>query len=198
MVLHDPVTARVFSTEKYSGVKGSPFLFEEWKSGSVVTERGLYKNLKLKLDVSDHTIYFEKDALPYGFKDMVNSFVLMLNEKDSSTFQYFEKGISTAEIRPNQYLQVLAKGKIGLYKLNGKLLSEINEINQGIIKTFTSFSKYFVFRDNAWQQVKLNKENVLDLVKDKNEKVMAFINDKKLSAKKESDFVQIIAYYNAL
>ena len=198
MVLHDPVSARVFSTDKYSGVNGSPFLYNKWMAGSATIEKGYYNNLELKFDVYGNTLYFNKDDEPYEFQDDVKSFILMPTVTDSSTYQYFKKGISGGGIKANQFVQVLFEGPLSLYKSDIKLMSEVNEINVGVVKTFTSSSRYFIKKDNTLQLIKLNKKEVFDVIKDKEDKINSYVTEKKLSAKKDSDLIAILKYYNTL
>lgn len=198
MVLHDPVSARTFNTQKYTDIKGSPFLIDKWIKGSVVTDKGTYDNLELKLDVYDNTLYFNKDGEALEFRDKVESFILKPLEIDSASFLAFKRGLSGKVLRPDEYVQVLAEGKLNVYKQDKRLLSEINEINRGTIKSFTPVTKYYVVKDGEWKQLRLNKKEAFELMDDKIEKVKAYINDNKLGLKNERDWVAVFAYYNKL
>ena len=198
MILHDPVSAKIYSTEKYSGVKGSAFLYDKWIAGSATTLRGCYNNLELKLDAYSNFLYFNKDGEPYEFQEDVISFILMPSVTDSSTYQYYKKGISGSGVKAGQYVQVLFEGRLSLYKSDIKLLSEVNEINAGLVKIFNSASRYFLLKDNILQLIKLNKKEVFEILKDKEEKIQPYIKDNNLSTKKEADLISVLRYYNSL
>jgi len=93
---------------------------------------------------------------------------------------------------------VLEEGKINLYKYFGKQVSEMSEINAGMVKTFTPNIKYYMGNSSSLKFTKLNGNECLQLMADKKELIDKYLAEKKLSLKKESDFVEIIHYYNSL
>ena len=198
MILHDPVSARTFNSSKYSGINGSPFLFDKWTHGSVTIAKGTYPKLELKLDAYSNQVYFNRNDELYEFEDDVISFILMPKINDSSSYMYFKSGFSGDGLRSSQYVQVLMEGKISLYKADIKLVTDINEINRGVIKTFADASRYFIVRENKLQAIKMTKSDVLDFVKDQQEKVQAYIDQNNLSTKKTSDLLLVLKYYNSL
>ncbi|MGZ5247508.1 MAG: hypothetical protein ACXWCR_10410 [Flavitalea sp.] len=198
MILHDPVSAKVFNPIKYSEVRGTPFLFDKWMKGSVNIPRGSYADMQLKYDVYENIVYFNRDDQSYEFQEPVLSFILMPVPGDSSSYLYFTKGIRAQGLKENQFVQVLSEGKISLYKSDIKLLSELNEINRGVVQSFSKASRYFALKNNSIGLIKLNKNEVMTLVGDKEKQVSAFISSYNLSFKKEQDVIAIIDYYNSL
>lgn len=196
MILHDPVSSRVFNTYKYSEIRGTPFLFDKWITGSVNIPQGRYADLQLKYDVYENTLLFNRNDQSFEFQDPVLSFTLMPDPGDSSNYLYFTKGISATGLKENQFVQVLTEGKISLYKSDIKLLSELNEINRGVVQSFSKSSRYFALKNNSIELIKLNKNEILALVGDKEKEVSAFISKYKLSFKKEQDIIAIVDYYN--
>lgn len=198
VVLHDPMTSRYFDSQKYTGILGSPFLFKDWIKGTVVTPKGIYQNLELKYDAYENILLFKKEDKSLEFQEDVKEFILMSNEMDSNSYQYFIKGIIADGLSAQKYIQVLSKGKIKLYKLNARLMTEVSEINQGIKKSFTNVTKYYAGAEGHIQQVNLNKKDLLPLFKDKEADVQQFIKEKSLNVKKEEDVVALVNYYNTV
>lgn len=199
MVLQDPVSARTFNTEKYAGYEGSPFLFnDKWTAGHVTVLQGTYKGLELKLDVYSDVLFFKRNDEPYEFQDEVVSFVLIPKAGDSTTWMYFKRGISGAGLKSGQYVQVLAEGPVSLYRSDIRSLSDVNQINRGVIKTFTPTVRYFVSRNGALQLIKPTKKGILEVLNDKAAQVEAFINEQKISFKKDADLGRVFKYYNTL
>lgn len=196
--LQDPMTGKVFNPEKYSGIRGTPLLFDKWISGTVITINGKYENLLLKFDVYSNTLLFNKDEEIYEFSEKVLQFVLKPKEKDSSVYLYFKNGLAGADIKSYQYLQVLAEGKINLYKVHNKIVSEMSEINAGMIKTFTNSTNYYIQINNQVKYLKLNKNDVLELMKDKSDEVKLYMQEQYKNLKKENDLVDTIKYYNSI
>lgn len=196
--LQDPVTSKSFSTSKYSDIRGTPFLMDKWINGSVTTTKGTYPSLQLKYNVYENTLVFEKDDESYEMIDDILSFTLKPKANDPSGFMVFRKGLSGADIKSNQFLQVLAEGKMHLYKLPVKQVSEMSEINAGVVQTFANNAKYYIGKTGQLQFLKLNKEEVLNAMKDKQPQMENFSKEKKLSLKKEADVIDLINYYNGL
>ncbi len=198
MVLHDPVSARTFNTSRYSQIQGTPFLNDKWTKGSVLTPRGIYQNLDLKLDAYSSTLYFNRDEKLFEFEDHITGFVLMPQPADSSTYLRFRKGLQASGLKPEQWVQILSEGKTSLFKLESKLVSDMNQINQGVVQTFTNSTRYYVMKAGELKMVKFNKSDILDVFADKKDQVQAYINQQSLGFKRESDVIRMFNYYNAL
>ncbi len=196
--LQDPVSSKSFNPEKYSGIRGTPFLMDKWIKGNVSTPRGMYEGLELKFNVYDNAIFFNKNDESFELVDDITSFTLMPKADDFATHMVFKNGIKGADLRGNEFVQVLLEGKTGLYKLNVKQLSEMSEINAGIVKTFANTYNYYIKIDDKLQFIKLNKAEVLSALADKQEKVQAYINEKKYNFRKESELVDVLKYYASL
>lgn len=194
MVLHDPVTGRTFDADKYSATRGTPFLFEKWMPGTATSDRGVYPNLELKLDAYNNVLYFNRDDQPHEFMDHIKSFTL----RSGTDTLYFKKGITGSNLKADQFVQVLADGNLGFYRSDIKTISEMSEINAGIVKTFNTSTRYYILKNGATQLVKLNKGDILEYMKDKEDKVKEYMDSNKIQGKKENDLVKIIRYYNSL
>lgn len=198
VLFQDPVSAKTFNSEKYSEIKGSPFLFEKWINGQVITSSGIYKNVSLKLDAYENTLLFNKDDEAREFKDPVTGFTLIPDASDSTKNMVFRKGLSGPSLKPDQYVQVLGEGSLSLYRSDIKLLSDVNEINRGVIKTFNNSTRYYVLKDGSLKLIKPNKKELMGIFDDKREKIESFIKENNLSVTKDPDLKQVISYYNSL
>lgn len=198
MILHDPVSGKVFNPIRYSEIRGTPFLYDQWIKGSVSIPGGTYIDMQLKYDVYGNALYFNRNDQSFEFQDPVLAFTLMPVPGDSSSYMYFTKGMSAQGLKEDQYVQVLTEGKISLYKSDIKLLSELNEINRGIVQSFSKSSRYFALRNNLITLIKLNKKEIMALVGDHEKEVASFISLYNLSFKKERDIIALFEYYNTL
>jgi hypothetical protein len=198
MQLQDPQSGRVYKPSRYSDINGTPFLTEKWQLGNVVTSKGIYKGLNLRLDAYSHVLYFNKNEEAYEFEEPVLRFMFTPNPADSSNYVQFVKGLTGADVRKDQYLMILSEGKLPLYKVPMIFVSEVNEINKGVVKTFRKVDKYYTLKDNSLQLLKLSKSDVLEILSDKKDKVEAFVKTQDLSFKKDADVVAIFKYYNSL
>jgi hypothetical protein len=199
MVLQDPISSKVFSSERYSDVRGTPFLFEKWMKGTVTTPRGIYNDLEIKFNVYDNALFFSRDDNAYEFTDNITSFTLMPKPDDKSSYLVYKKGITGPDFKPTEFVRVLAEGNgASAYKLDQKYFSEKSEINAGIVKTFAHNSKYYIQVNKNISFVKLNKAEILNVLKDKEDKLNTYISEKKLNFKKDTDLIELVNYYNTL
>jgi len=196
-ILIDPMTSRVFDSQRYSEIRGTPFLFDKWTNGSVTIHRGVYKNQQLKLDVYNNVLLFEKDGGSYEFYEPVLGFTLTPNPSDSSSYIYFVNGLKSNALKPEQFVQVLAKGRLNFYRSDIKLLSDMNEINKGVVKIFNNSTRYYFKDSTQIQLIKLSQKDILGLMNDKKAIVEEYMSRNKLNLKKEKDVVELVKFYNS-
>jgi hypothetical protein len=197
--LQDPVSSKNFNPDKYAGIRGTPLLVDKWQHGSVITNKGFYADLELKLDLYDNQLFFNKNDESFELLDQIVAIKLFPKWPDTINQQVFIKGITQNNIKPEQYVQILvAQGAIQLYRSDIKQVTEMSEINAGMVKTFANTSRYFVKKGDQFKLVKLNKEEIMPFLAEKEAEMNDFMAKKKLNLKKEIDFVQLIQAFNAL
>lgn len=197
--LQDPVSTKNFNPDKYAGIRGTPLLVDKWQHGSVITTKGYYADLELKLDLYDNQLFFNKNDESFELTDQIVAVRFFPKWPDTTNQQVFIKGMTQNSIKPEQYVQVLVpQGQVQLYRSDIKQVTEMSEINAGMVKTFANTSRYFVKKGDQFKLVKLNKEEIMPFLAEKEAEINDFIAKKRLNLKKEADFVQIIQAFNAL
>lgn len=196
-------TGRLFRVTTNIDAAGSPYLFNDWKSGSVTLDNQTkLENLKLKFDVLHNKFLFNRNDSTYEFVDDVREIrINETGEKDGNRELFFEKVINLNDkILPGTFVQVLSSGKVILLKHFSKRIEGENFTN-GIFTT----TKQIVSHDNLWATlnnetipVKLNKHSLEDLTSDKKDEVENYIKAKKINVKNEKDFAAAITYYNLI
>lgn len=197
--LQDPVSSKNFNPEKYAGIRGTPFLQEKWLHGSVTTNLGIYNDLELKIDLFENALFYNNGGEPFELVDKIVEVKLFPKWPDNKIELVFTKGISQAGIKPEQYVQVLVgNGAVQFYRSDIKQVSEMSEINAGMVKTFSNTSRYYIKKGDQFKFIRLNKEEVMSFLIDKEAAINAIIAEKKLNLKKEGDIAQAIQAYNSL
>ena len=197
--LQDPVSNKNFNPEKYAGIRGTPFLQEKWVHGSVTTKLGVYNDLELKIDLYDNILFFNNGGEPFELIDKIVEVKLFPKWPDNKNELLFIKGLSQAGIKPEQYIQVLVgTGAVQFYRSDIKQVSEMSEINAGMVKTFANASRFYIKKGDQFKLIRLNKEDVMSFLIDKDAAINAVITEKKLNLKKEGDIAQAIQAYNSL
>jgi hypothetical protein len=67
-----------------------------------------------------------------------------------------------------------------------------------MVKTFTNTSRFYLKKGDQFKFIRLNKEDIMSFLIDKDAAINAVITEKKLNLKKEGDVVQAIQAYNSL
>jgi hypothetical protein len=197
--LQDPVSSKNFNSEKYAGIRGTPFLQEKWNRGIVITNNGIYNDLELKIDLFDSKVYFNKNDESFELLDQIIGLKLYPKWPDTSSALSFMRGINQNGIKPEQYVQILVgAGTVQFYRSDIKQLTEMSEINAGMVKTFANTSRYYIKKGDQYKLIKLAKEEVLPFLQDKETAVNSLIIDQKLNLKKESDIIKLLQGYNSL
>ena len=197
--LQDPVSSKNFNPEKYSGIRGTPFYQDKWIRGIVTTNLGVYYDLELKINLYDNAVFFNKDGEPFELLDKIVSVQLLPKWPDTTNQMVFSKGMNQAGLKPDQYIQILVgTGAVQFYRSDIKQVSEMSEINAGMVKTFSNTSRYYLKKGDQIKFIRLNKEDILVFFGDKEADMNSFITEKKLNLKKEGDIVQAIQAYNSL
>ena len=197
--LQDPVSSKNFNPEKYSGIRGTPFYQDKWIRGIVTTNLGVYYDLELKINLYDNAVFFNKDGEPFELLDKIVSVQLLPKWPDTTNQMVFSKGMNQAGLKPDQYIQVLVgTGAIQFYRSDIKQVSEMSEINAGMVKTFSNTSRYYLKKGDQLKFIRLNKEDILVFFGDKEADMNSIITEKKLNLKKEGDIIQAIQAYNSL
>ena len=195
--LQDPVSSKNFNPEKYAGIRGTPLYQDKWIHGSVVTAKGIYPDLELKIDLYDNIVFFNKEDASFELLDPIVSIKLFPKWPDTIQQLLFIRGVNQMGIKPEQYVQALVgAGNIQLYRSDIKQVTEMSEINVGMIKTFANTSRYYIRKGDQFKLVKLNKEEIMPFLIDKEAEVNTLIETKKLNLKKEVDIIQLIQVYN--
>jgi len=195
--LQDPVSSKNFNPDKYAGIRGTPLFQDKWIHGSVVTSKGIYPDLELKIDLYDNILFFNKDDASFELLDQIISVKLFPKWPDTLQQLIFVKGMSQNGLKPEQYVQALVgAGAIQLYRSDIKQVTEMSEINAGMIKTFANTSRYYIKKGDQFKLVKLNKEEIMPFLMDKEAELNSVMDAKKLNLKKEADIIQIIQAYN--
>jgi hypothetical protein len=198
MPIHDPLTQKPYNIDKYAGVNGSPFFFDNWMRATIVTTKGPYELAQVKFDAYDNILQFNQNEDLFEVSDKIVSFQFFAKTDDKNPTYYFEKGFTGNGLKSDQFVLVLAKGTISFIRAESKAVTDVNQINVGLIKTFTNVTRWYLVKGNIAQLVRLNKTEILPLLADKAEQIQSYINSQSLSLKKEDDFIKLIKYYNSL
>jgi hypothetical protein len=199
--LSDPFNGKPYMVKAYDDIRGSAFLFDDWKPGHATDKYGTtFLNVLLRFDTYANKFFYNHGDTAYEFVTVINEFELFPFSGDTTTKMVFKKGFTaTDKLIPDKFVQVLTEGKITAVKYIYKTLEEATEYNMpGKIKSFANRMAYFFIKDGTAISQKPNSKLLEELLKDKWSVVEPYMKQNSLSPKSEDDCIKIINYYNTL
>ncbi|OKS87515.1 hypothetical protein [Mucilaginibacter polytrichastri] len=189
---------RAVPVNKYGKVKGSPFLFDDWMTGKVVTEDGkTYKKMLFKYNIETDmlTFVYNKTDEPLKFAEPVKSFTL--NADRERTFaDNFPK---IDGYHATSFYEVVAPGKTMLLKHYKEVIKDVRDDNMAPIDgLYLKGASYYIFRDAKMFRTKLNKDAVLQALSDKAPQINTYLANTAIDFHKEEDVKKLFDYYNGL
>jgi hypothetical protein len=181
--------------KRYEGVKGSPYIFEDWKSAILVDENdSIYTDVKLNFNG------YESD-----FEVLNGDKFISLDDRQfksvnvsSEHGQYiFEKNLH--QKFKNKFLLVVYKGaKISCFLDYSVGLTE-NKINGNmgattITKRFKYDPMHYFIINGELQSMRLTKGKLTNILKDK-KSINSFIKKNKLKIANSFDLAKVLKYY---
>ena len=184
-------------------ITGSPFLFDDWRSGVItLTDGKSYANILLKYDVLNNKFLFNHKDSTYEFLDVLQQVTIVdTGTSFNNDFLIFEKINSKIDkIKAGSFVQILCNGNIKLYKHHSKKIEGQN-FNNGIntsIKRIVDHYSFWATVKNESFPIKINKNSLEEITWDKKEELKSYIIKNHLKLNKEKDFTIAIKYYNNL
>ena len=182
----------VYSKPLDKTAQGSEYLFKIWdsnnviesKSGSIFSIQNLNYNLRTKTlesQINSDTVF------KFDFDKIVS--VTHFNKK--------------YKVINNALFEQLSQGnKIVLYKEYVLKVQEgvVNPLTQTVTKQPQNIKieKYYCLINESLKPIKLRKRDVLECIKDKENEIIKFVKENKLSFSKEENVIQIFNYYKRI
>ncbi|WP_299817761.1 hypothetical protein [uncultured Pontibacter sp.] len=191
------------SSYKSPGLKGSPYLYENWAKGTVQLTNGIvYEGMDLLYDqIRDELIFTVDGNQRQIFMQPVQSFTISNPENRRVVDQKtFTKGFTAVDgATPNAFYEVLAAGNTQLLKRTTKaIVEERSETSILKVKQIKESIKYYVARDGQLTRITPSKKSVLTALSNKKTELEGFIKQHNLNLKEEADLAELVDFYNSL
>ncbi len=188
-----PVQAKV-----YTDVKGTPYLQQDWATGSIKLINGSeLSGIELLYDqVNDELIFKGENGQMQAFAQPVLEFTI----KTDNGNRTFKKGYDAVdEATLNSFFEVLADGKTQLLKRTTKTIFEERPYGSASkVKTFSTNDAYYIAKANKPVKFRRDKKSVLLAFSDKADELDKYIKVNKLNLKDDADLTKLVTYYNEL
>jgi hypothetical protein len=196
----------VLRLKKYEDITGSPYLYTDWKSGTVIDKNGKsYPNALIKYDAYGDAVELNQEGTVMILNnELYQTFVLNFadNTTNKVTKQMFRSGYTQIPgFGAKAYFEVLSEGAVmALKRYDIKFVEEVvNSYGTATAtKRFQRTDRYFLLKDNKAVEFKLNSKSILGALGDKQAELDKYIAKEKLKLKTEDDLKKLMAYYNSL
>jgi len=194
-------TDLTFST-RYPDYQGSPYIFEDWKSGSVTTHNGQkLQEVQLNLDLYSHQWLVQYEDKAYALAEDIISRVIV--DSNSSKDRIFVP-LSLPPDGKTRFVQLLYEDQMRLIKTFEIQLNTIENNSGGYgtstnapeIKRFVQTIIYYVMdlKGELLYSFEGKKKAVQDAFQDR-EDIQKFIKRNKFKFKDDTDIIQLVQYY---
>jgi hypothetical protein len=187
----------IYNTKTNLGEETSIY-FNDWSPCEVVLkDKSIITDRLLRYDIYHRQMQFilQSDTAAFGEPDEVESITF-----ENNTFIYDE--IKCKNGNRKDYLELLVDGesRLLLYRcITQKFIGDCN--TPGSENTNTQYYqtiKYFISKNgNVAVPLPESKNEVIELLSDKNKDIKSFIKDNKIKLTDETDLKKLIEYYNS-
>lgn len=179
----------------YPGIKGDAYyLTRDWKTGSVVYDGILYKDVPMLYDIYKDQVIVKhpNDVFVVGLiSSKVKSFTI-----DGHQFRRLESGVLPANMQPGFY-EVLADG--ALTALAKRIKWRREYITTVMEYEFMTRNQYFILKDGEYKQIR-SEGNLMELFGNDRAQVKQHLRKSGLRYKKmpEQAIVEAVDFYESL
>lgn len=192
---------------RYEGVKGSPYLNEEWSKATITKNNTIYRNIDVKYNVYENTIWYRtSDGKEFIFEpSKIDSFTLTDSKtKQELPFKKFPVLASQDAKLGNKFVAVVYDGT----QVQLVLAPEKNFIKASYTGAYSTGNKYdelvdahtyyFIGPNKKVEKVKLNKKNLLKALPSQQDKVQKHAASMNLDLNTPDGWAKALAYYESL
>lgn len=193
----------VIRTKKYSDVEGSPYLYNDWKAGTITDKDGkIYSNVLLKYDAYKDVLEINQDGSILQLNTQQYP-IFSLSFADGSNNKVikhlFVAGIDQVQgYSPKVYFEILSNAKLRVVKkYDIKFIDEVVSSygTASAKKRFQRNEKYFVIADGVATEFKLNNKSFLTACGKKRSELEKIVEERKIKIKNEADLEMLLQFY---
>jgi len=193
------ITGKPVAVNKYMHVKGSPYIYDQWLPGEVVTGDGkLHTGMLLKYNIETNLLTFVYDPKeePLKFAEPVTAFTIF-GDRRMSFGNNFPKIDGYGK---DSYYEVIALGKATLLKHYRQFLKDTrSSVDLSMTDgTYVQTAAYYIFKDGKMARFKPNAKAIQGALADKSAQVDSFLVEKNIRFENEDELKKVFDYYNSL
>jgi hypothetical protein len=181
-------------------IDGSPYFRDEWMKGNVVMNGAekQYAGILLKLDLYQNEVHY----LSLSGVEMIATTpiqkIILFDTTEEKIFNFINGEFIEANSGVHGWYLLLAEGSAMLFKQIKKRLAENKPYNSATIEqSISNSSHYYLLYKGNFTEIKKIRD-LPDLLADKKPQVSDYLKNNNTSGKTDSDFENVINYFNSL
>lgn len=183
---------------RYEGVKGSPYWYEDWQNGYIVVQdKGkISQPVSLQLDQYNRTLYFRIEGKTSGYLPAKQ---IQSVELENGDFwgSFPESLVESQKSDKWKFYRVLHRGNFTLLKSGDKILKKADY--QGAYSPdrrydeFISEESYYFSADNkTFEKIRLRKKTIIKIFPDREVQINNLLRKNDWDSETESGFVALL------
>ena len=187
------------NSDRYKGIKGDPYMFDEWRRGKIISEDAdAIENVLLNFngqtngfEIKQGDKYIELDPSWYLR-------VVVEGEKEGEKIVFQKNFYAPLN---NKFTRIVYKGKTVTVvedfksKVEKKVINNVGKNEE--IKTFYNRKNYFLIKDKKPVLFRTKKKSLLPMLGMEKE-LESYMKKEKLKLNSEKDLIQLLTHYDSL
>lgn len=169
---------------------GSPFLFDDWRSATVVFNDPSFVNMRVdfKYNMLENELLVKNEKGEPGiFRQPVKEFLV----KEGDNIHTYRKGFDGPGLKRAQFVEVLFDGSLTFIKAKIKSVVESRGYNTSKVeKKIDESTQYYFVKDKDVKEIRLNEKVILDYLQ--SPAANSYVKENKLNLKNENDVVSLL------
>ncbi len=185
----------------YHEVSGSALLLKDWAPGVIKFSSGRTTNqFKLKFDCVANRVLLQFNGTSYSSESKIKEFIIYPKGFNGSDSLIFRKSFpATAIANEETFYQVLVGDSASLLRLVVKNINEERQIASKVVyRRIKDEEKYYFFEKGKLTVFPEDRSIIHEVFGGKEELVKEFISSRQLKFRNQSDFIELVQYYNSL
>jgi hypothetical protein len=192
---------------RYRGIAGSPFLSDQWNTGTIMLYNGrVFTNILLKVDLYSSEVMARRQAGDSIIIQANSIGQILLTEASTGKKYTFKKFSSVNTENPtskDSYVDVMYEGKYTFMAERKKKL--IKADYKGAYSAgrpydeFVNETTYYIQKpDKSLKKLKLNRKAILEVFTTHQDKLKSFSAKENIDFKNEQDIIKLFQFHNSL
>ena len=185
----------------YHDLSGSALLLKDWAPGIIRFSSGRTTNqFKLKFDCVANKVLLQFNGSSFSSESKIKEFVIYPKGFNSPDSMVFRKSFpATAIANEETFYQILLADTVSLLKLMVKNIDEERQIASKVVyRRIKDEEKYYYLENGKMILIPNDKNLVADIFPEKKDQIREFISARQLKFRGQSDYIELINYYNSL